>query len=745
MANVQIELKGKIEDLKQDEQRFLTGATVKESFGEISEMTVEFVTVGAITMKDLVGQNMSVKSVTENDGERYFSGICVSVERTGEKEMEEGKHVSYIAEVRPWLWMLTRSSDNRIFQEKNVKTIIEDVLGEHGFVDFEFKLRATYETRLYCVQYQETDYDFLSRLMEEEGIYHFWDNAPGKGQTNKLIFCDDKTGSHVDTPEAANIKYTGSGGAGYEVEATVTDWTSSENVISGKVSINDFDMMVPTASQKRVIETATASSHSHKSYELYETPIHYRKDATRGQRLGEVMMEALEVEHKLRQGASSSRCISTGYKFTLDEAPADEGKSYLVIGATHYFRPSSSHRMDPNRLVRDREEIQYPEEMESMDYVCYFKALDAKVQFRSKRKTPWPQISGLQSALVVGPSGEEIHTDEHGRIRIQFPWDLDGQNNESSTCWVRVATPWAGNGWGMVALPRIGQEVIIQFEEGNPDRPVCTGMLWNEEKKPAFTYPDDATQLGIRTNSSKGGGGYNELMFEDKKDAEFMRVQAQKDHQFLIKNKSVVTIGQGEIDAGDHDEEGSLSEVIRNHVTRSIQEGNHYFTIEAGDEEIIIDQGKQTIEIEGDKTETIRTGNHVHTVDTGNMETTVASGDKKVSVDTGNLETKVESDHKTTVASGDYKTDVTSGDHKTTVNSGNIAVKASAGKIEIEAAQSIELKVGSNSIKIDMSGITVKGMMVNIEGKTMAEMKSKMTTVKGDGMLTLKGGVTMIN
>jgi type VI secretion system secreted protein VgrG len=578
------------------------------------------------------------------------------------------------------------------------------------------------------VQYDETDYDFLSRLMEEEGIYHFWDNAPGKGQVNKLIICDDKTGSHTETPDLPRIKYTGSGGAGYEVEATVTDWTSSENVISGKVTINDFDMLVPTASQKKVIETITESSHSHKNYELYRNPVNYRKDNARGDRLGEVLMQAVEVDHKIRRGATTTRNLSTGYKFTLDEAPEGDDGSYLVIGATHYIRPSTSHRQDPNRLIRDQENIQYPEEMESMDYVCYFRALAESVQFRSKRRTPWPRISGVQSALVVGPSGEEIYTDEHGRIRIQFPWDLDGQNNENSTCWVRVATPWSGNGWGMVAIPRIGQEVIIQFEEGNPDRPVCTGMLWNEEKKPAFDYPTDATQLGIRTNSSKGGGGYNELMFEDKAGDEMMRVQAQKDHQFLIKNKSVVTIGLDEIDAGDHDEDGSLSEVIRNHVTRSIQEGNHYFTIEAGDEEIIIDQGNQTIEIEGDKTETIRTGNHVHTVETGNMETTVATGD-----------------HVTTIDSGNMMTTVSSGNHETTVSSGDIEAKATAGNIKIEAGTSIELKVGSNSIKIEQSGITIKGIMVNIEGTASAEMKGKLTTVKADTILTVKGATTMIN
>jgi len=721
MANVQIELKGKIEALKGDEERWLIGATIREHFSRLTDMTVEFVTKGPIKLKDLVGQEMSVKLITKEAGDRYFNGICISVECIGQKKTETGVHFHYVAKVRHWLWMLTRTSDNRIFQEMTAVQIIEQIFADHGFVDYTKKLSASYETRVYCVQYRETDFDFISRLMEEEGIYYYFDNSANSGTKNKMILADDASGSHSDIPGLANLKYTGTGGRSFQVENTLTDWASAEAVISGKVTLNDFDMLTPKADLKVVKQTGTSSSHSHKSYELYHYPGHYRKDTGRGQRLSKVRMEAEEIAFQVKRGVTTAREVANGFKFTLEEAPEGDNGKYLITEAVHYFRPSSSQRIDPGRQDRDREDLTYPEEMDKMDYCCYFGCIPEAIQYRAPLETTWPEIAGLHTAIVVGPSGEEIYTDEHGRIKVQFHWDREGSNDENSSCWVRVATPWSGKGWGMVAIPRIGQEVVIQFEEGNPDRPICTGMLWNEDTKPAFKYPDNATELGIRTNSSKGGNAdqeYNELMFDDKMGEEKMRVQAQKDHQFLIKNKSVLTIGLDEVDAGAHDEDGSLSEVIRNHVTRTIQEGSHYLTIQQGDEEFKIETGSQTIEIETDKTQTIQQ----------NYSTTIAQGD-----------------HTTEVSMGNFTNEVSQGNHETTVSMGNLTVDVSMGKITMEAMQSIELKVGANSIKIDQTGVTVKGTMIKVQGTAMAEVKSPMTTVKGDGMLTLKGGITMIN
>ncbi|WP_238705187.1 type VI secretion system tip protein TssI/VgrG [Parasedimentitalea marina] len=429
---------------------------------------------------------------------------------------------------------------------------------------------------------------------------------------------------------------------------------------------------------------------------------HYRKNTGLGNTQARVRMEAEAIRHKRWRGASSVRGLATGYTFKLKNHPEKEANAeYLVVDCVHYlqvagdFAERETQRKRPQNSGEMRHDLKaanmdFPEEMKGDAYASTFGAIPKQDQYRAPLTTPWPEISGLHTATVTGPSGEEIWTNEHGQIKVQFHWDREGENDEKSSCFVRVVTPWSGKGWGMVAVPRIDQEVVIQFEEGDPDRPICTGMLYNKDTMPPYTYPDDQTQMGFKTNSSKGGGGYNEWMFEDKKDAELMRVQAQKDHQMLVKNKSVETVGLDEIDAGAHDEDGCVSRVVKQHVTETLLDGDHYFTIETGSQEI---------EIKTDKTQTIE-GKHTKTI---------------------------------------------TGDDATTVKTGNMTVDVSAGKIEMTAAIEILLTVGGSSIKIDNSGVTIKGPMIKVEGTAMVEAKAPMTTVKGDAMLTLKGGLTMIN
>ena len=321
--------------------------------------------------------------------------------------------------------------------------------------------------------------------------------------------------------------------------------------------------------------------------------------------------------------------------------------------------------------------------------------------------TVFSRITNLVLA-VVGPEGEEIWTDDQGRIKVQFHWDRVGTDDENSSCWVRVVTQWSGNGWGMVALPRMGQEVVIQFEEGDPDRPICTGMLYNNDRKATYDFPDKPTQLGIRTRSSKNGkeDQYNELMFDDLSGKELMRVQAQKDHQELIKDRSVVTIGLDKHELADNDgeissevEAGSLSEVIKQNVTRFIQKGNHEFTVEKGDEKLVIGTGSQTLDIKKDKTQTIE-GKHTKTI---------------------------------------------TGNDSTTLKSGNMSVDVKSGKITMKAMQSIELKVGGSSIKLEPTKITIKSVMIDIKGQAKADLSAPMTNVKASGILVLNGSLTKIN
>jgi type VI secretion system secreted protein VgrG len=292
---------------------------------------------------------------------------------------------------------------------------------------------------------------------------------------------------------------------------------------------------------------------------------------------------------------------------------------------------------------------------------------------------------------------------------VQFFWDRLGKLDEHSSCWVRVSNAWAGKNWGFIQIPRIGQEVIVEFLEGDPDRPIITGRVYNAEMMPPYALPDNGTQSGLKTRSAKGGdpSTFNELRFEDKKGSEEVYLHSQKDFDALTENDETWQVMHDRTTTIKHDE------------TKTVKEGNETTTVE---------KGTQTITVEGDRAITVKTGKQELTVKTGDMTTEVSTGNQTNTIKTGNM-----------------TTEVSLGNHATTVKAGNVSLKANAGAIANEAMQSIELKCGPSSIKLGPDGITIKGMQVKIEGTVMVEVKGVMTTVKGDGMLTLKGGVTMIN
>ncbi|CUH98432.1 type VI secretion system Vgr family protein [Leisingera aquaemixtae] len=679
----------------------MSRAIVREGLSKLTETTIEFAATKAQPkLEDLVGKQMNVH-VMRQQTEHQFNGICVSVEHLGFRNGYE----MFVAEVRPWFWMLTRTCDLRVYQDKTTVEIIKQLFSEYGFSDFTDKLSDSYTTREYCLQYRESDFNFLCRLMEEEGIYYYFESPVGETTREKLILCDGVSG-HSPINGGATVEFHARDDSDRRREEHISEWTKDERVTRGKVTLNDFDFLTPSADLKATSAIAKGK-HSYKDYEVYDYQGHYRKDSTLGTKLARVRMEAEAIRHIRWRGASSVPTLVTGCTFTMKEHPVSENnKEYLVIDAEHHIKVAwdygereSQKRKEvatKGAMRRDlkAKNMDVPAEMEHDVYASTFGAILKSEQFRAPLVTPWPEVQGLQTATVVGQSGEEIWTDEHGRIKIQFHWDREGKKNETSSCFVRVMTPWSGKNWGMVAIPRMGQEVVIQFEDGNPDRPICTGMLYNAETMPPYTYPDDQTQLGIKTNSSKGGGGYNELMFDDKKDSELMRVQAQKDHQMLVKDRSTVTVG---LDAPDPEvtsaDEKSYVFTVQQHMTETVHQGDRTEVVETGD-----------------KSETIQTGNMTLDIDTGNLTETIAQGN-----------------------------------HTETVSLGNLTVDVTAGKIAMSAGQEIKLTVGASEVKIDNSGVTIKGPMIKIEGTGMVEAKAPMTTVKGEAMLTLKGGLTMIN
>lgn len=711
LENRKLKMEG---DYSTDKPLYVKSASVAEGLSKLTETKLEFICKDkTLELKKVVGTRITLlvqaPEGSQDTTDRTFTGRCISVEYIG---LSQGMG-HFIAHIRPFFWFLTRGTECRIFQDMSTPEIIKQILGDHGFgADLDDKLTETYNKRTYCVQYRESDYDFLCRLMEDEGIYFFFVEDNKK---EKMILADSISAHKpVKGGPVFDFKFREMGGY-RRAGDHVFDWNALESQTPGKLTLDDFDFSRSNADLKQS-KSIERGMHSFKSLEVYDYPGHLRENGmasppvdaasvdSAAERKVRVRMEARACEFQRWRGAANIRHMGNGQTFRLKDHPRVQDETeFLIVAATHDMQIESDQETEETRNQLLDERLESEEEEKDL-YSCKFEVIPKTEPYRAPVKTTWPEIAGLHTATVTGPAGEEIYTDEYGRIKVQFHWDRLGQKDANTSCWVRCVMPWTGKNWGMISIPRIDQEVAIQFEEGNPDRPICTGMLYNDQTKPPYTLPDNQTQSGIVTRSTKGGSQetFNELIFEDKIDEEFVRLQSEKDYKETIKNNAEITIGLEKMDPGD------LTQTIYHTKTETIKTGDHIFKVEEGNQEVFVKtdhqetvEGKSTVEI---------TGNYAQTVKEGNVDRTVGQGNEAV-----------------------------------TVSLGNYTLDTSAGKIEVTAMQSIELKVGTNSIKIDQSGITISGMLVTIEGKACLDASAPMTTVKGDGILTLKGGLTMIN
>ena len=711
-----------------EEKAFIKAARVVEGLSTIFEATIDFLSHDRdIDLSKLVGQSHKIRVQIGQEGAqtssssaasgggggtwREFVGTCIEAEFVG---LHEG-YSFFTLELRPWLWFLTKTSNNRIFQNQNAVDIIKKIFSDRGFSDYTINTSRAPDPRLYCVQYNESDFDFISRLMEEEGMYYFSTVTNNKD----MLSIVDSAGAHQPVPDAATIEFKMREPGYRRSEDHIFEWRGGEAVRSGKVTLRDYNFETPQA-DKTTVKAIPKGSHSHKNYEQFRYPGSYRENAL-GDIYSRIKMEAEACKHALRDGIGNVRTFATGATFTLSgHSRSADNKQYLVTSGVHMMQIEVQEE-DETQQVQNQTgggnggksaapdipgTIKFDEKNKD-SYRCTFQTLPKDVPFRAPLSTPWPKISGLILAKVTGPSGEEIHTDKYGRIKVQFPWDRDvvwagdGKGKESSSCWVRVVMPWAGKNWGMISIPRIGQEVVIQFEDGDIDRPICTGMLYNAEVMPPYALPANMTQTGIKTRSSKGGGdaNYNELVFEDKKDAEFIRMHSEKDYFLTVENDAKVSIGQTKKDPG------SLTTDIHKDRTETIHTGDLTLTVKSGNEKR---------DIKTDRTETV-----------GQHATQEVKGNKKMDV-TGNYEGATGGNSKAAVT-GNSETSVTG----TTKHS-------STGAMTIESPASITLKVGGNSIEITPAGITIKGIMIKTDASGMAEHSA-------GGIMTIKGSMVMIN
>ncbi len=575
--------------------------------------------------------------------------------------------------LRPWLWWLTLASNNRVFQNKTTSDIVTGIFSDHGFTDYQLKLSGSYEPREYCVQYGETDFAFVSRLLEEEGIFWFFTHEDGK----HTLVLGDSNDAFPQIPNGPKVPYLGQGIGVRELHG-VRSGQLCLQAVAGVYSATDYEFTTPTTSLYSQAE-AVAGPRS-----MYEHPGGYTAKA-RGDALSKQRVDELRSQEKRFIGESDCRWLVPGHWFTLD-GHDDESLNidWVVTSVTH----EASHEHYRNR----------------------FEAIPKATNYRPPRTTPKPRMH-TQTAVVVGKSGEEIWTDQYGRIKIQFPWDRLGNNDETSSCWVRVVLPWSGKGFGMQFIPRIGQEVIVTFIDGDPDRPLVTGCVYNGDNTLPYALPDNQTQSGIKTNSSKGGGGFNELRFEDKKDAEEVFLQAQKDMKVNVLNDSTATIG--------HDE----TLTVQNARTRTVKEGDETITLEKGKRSVTIQTGSDTLDVKDSRTVKVGAdqthstgGNYSHKV-TGNYELTVD----------GNLTIKVSGT--LTLQSG-----------------GSLTIKSDAD-LAAQAGTSITQKAGTSLTNQAGTSLDNKAgtTLTNDAGISLTNKASAEQTVDGGGMLTIKGGLVKVN
>lgn len=574
----------------------------------------------------MLGSAVTVTMTAADKSKRHFNGILA---RIGYAGMTGGAY-RYHVELRPWIWLLSRTHDCRIFQKESAFDIITKVFRDKGFTDFTDKRQnQAGDTVLdYCVQYRESGLDFTTRLMEQFGIYYYTTHADG---VHTLVLADDPA-SHSPAGKAIPFYYSQTDHR--SVEDHVWDFAADLNLQPGAYTFRDYNFTTPAADL--TAKSMKPAGHPHSGLEVYDYPGPY-ETADIGQKHADVRMQELSARVQVFSGSTNSRLVYAGQKFTLSNFPDTAlNQEYLVIRSTVSVTIAEGAADDRGGLIDSLR--------------CEFGAIVGTVPFRLEQHTPKPMIRGPQTAKVVGESGEEITTDQYGRIKVQFYWDRVGTEDENSSCWIRVAQSWGGAGWGGMFIPRIGMEVVVEFLEGNPDRPLVTGVVYNATQTVPYPLPDKKVVSTIKSNSSKGGGGSNELRFDDTKGTEEVFFHAQYDYNKVVLNNETATITK------DH--------------TTTVKEGNRAITVSQGNDSKTVSQGNQST--------TVSVGNHKIDISAGKSEVTAA---QSITLTVGGASIKLEPAAITlTVGASSIKLDPAS----ITVSTAKLSLSAS-GMAEISA------------------------------------------------------------
>ena len=582
-----------------------------------------------IDMKGLLTKPAVLTIKLSDETERHIHG---DIRRMRLLEYGIDGYAAYEIEIVPWIWFLNLFSNCRIFQKKSVPDIIEQVFKDRGYEsgsEFKLSLQGNYQPREYCVQYRETDFNFVSRLMEEEGIFYFFEQTEDK---HTMVLADQKSAFHP-CPNQPKARYRPSEGGLLETD-TVDTLEEEFQVYTGTSSLSDYNFQKPALSLYTTLAGESVT-------EEYDYPGRYLLPDD-GSRYARLRLEERAVRGRTVRGSSNCMGFECGYKFTLEEFYRDSDNIDYTITALEHYGQNTSYRST--------------DDPDPFEYHNSYEAIPNSLDFRPPRLARKPIIQGTQTAVVVGPSGSEIYPDEFGRIKVQFFWDRLGKMDENSSCWIRVAQTWAGSGWGNIFIPRIGHEVVVSFLEGDPDRPLVTGCVYNAAQIVPYALPDNKTRSTIKSNSSPGSGGFNEIRFEDKAGSEQIFTHGQKDLDIRIEHDRKEWIGEDRHLVVTRDKMEQVQRDSHIDITRDQIEKfgrDHHVTI----------SGKEAIQI---------TGSHSMQV-------------------TGDVIEQF---------SGNQSTQVTQ----------NLYIKGM--QVVIEALMGLTLKMGPNFITLDPSGVAISGVPI---------------------------------
>lgn len=588
----------------------------------------------AVDPARLVGKRLTLwadRGDEDSDDGACWSGIVASFGRSGSRWFagagEAQELTLYEAVLVPWFWQLKLVEDCRIFQQQSIPDIVDAILGELQLGQHEFRLSGKYPPIEYCVQYNESSFDFIARLLEDAGIHYYFRHDPHE-PADKLVISDHQEKDYKG--QVANLRYAANWAEQYE--PVVFELARRQGMRTGHLAMRDFDFTRPAQDMDAGVDTLLTVG-ANKSLQRFGYPGGYL-DRDGGDTRAKLAMEIEEAGHERLDGSATFLQIRPGMAFRLDDAP-----NAVLEPAWRTLR--ARHRGE-NNLADDNGESYYRND---------FTVMPLERPWRPLRRTPRPRIRGPQTAIVTGPGGEEIYTDQYGRVKLHFFWDRHGSADDKSSCWVRVSQAWAGNGWGAFFLPRIGMEVIVDFIDGDPDHPLVCGCVYNGANATPYALPGEMTKSTLKTMSSKGGGGFNELRFEDKKGSEEIFLHAARDLQARVEHDSVEAVG------GDRD--------------ISIA-GNRKETV----------KGDQHHEVKGARVSAVDKDDGLSVK--GNLS---ISANQDIGIDAGG-----------------------SAMHQAGME---FHVKAGTNLV-LEAGVSISLKAGASSVVLGPAGVTIDGMLVQV-------------------------------